>query len=111
MSAPDTKKYVLLEDDFLMQITWEESARKNQIDLTIFKTSDEFITAIDTFSKDTIFYLDVELGEGPTGDQLAQKLFDKGLENIFLSTGHPADDFKHLTFIKGVIKKRPPWEA
>ncbi|MBI4655550.1 MAG: hypothetical protein HY746_02260, partial [Elusimicrobia bacterium] len=53
--------------------------------------------------------IDSELGDGIKGEDIAKTLNEKGFSNIYLETGHPAENFAHLSFIKKVISKEPPW--
>ncbi|MBI4668014.1 MAG: hypothetical protein HY747_02330, partial [Elusimicrobia bacterium] len=54
-------------------------------------------------------YLDCELGNGIKGEEFAQELHAKGFTNLYLATGHPADRFQGLPWIKAVVGKEPPW--
>ena len=101
-------KYVLVDDDQLVQLTWKARAAKCNVDLTIFTTADELKNKLDELNKDSTFYIDRELGE-TNGEDLAIFLNQKGFQNLFLATGHSPDSFAHLSFLKGVIGKKPPF--
>lgn len=101
-------KYVLVDDDQLVQLTWKRKAEKNKIDLRIFSSEAEFKNQIQTISKETSIYIDRELGQ-TNGEELAKFIFDLGYSNIYLATGHSPESFSHLTFLKGVIGKKPPF--
>lgn len=101
-------KYVLVDDDQLVQLTWKARAAKCNVDLTIFTTADELKNKLDELNNDSTFYIDRELGE-TNGEDLAIFLNQKGFQNLFLATGHSPDSFAHLSFLKGVIGKKPPF--
>lgn len=99
---------ILVDDDQLVQLTWKARAAKSDVDLIIFSSAEELKNNLDNLNKDSTFYIDRELG-GTNGEDLAIFLNQKGFQNIFLATGHSPDLFTHLTFLKGIIGKKPPF--
>lgn len=105
----ETADAVLIDDDSLVHMTWKVAAKSKGISLKSFKNPKEFLTVVEQFSKETPIYLDSDLGEGILGEEIAKKLHDMGFTKLYLATGHPAESFKHLGFMKKVVGKEPPW--
>jgi signal transduction histidine kinase len=101
---------IYIDDDQLMQITWNYSAKKKNIKLLTLKSTQEFLEKINEISPTAPIYIDRELGVNePHGEDFAKELSIIGFKNLFLTTGHPAENFSHLDFLNGVIGKSPPW--
>jgi signal transduction histidine kinase len=109
-AKPKQKTAVLIDDDALVHMTWKMSAKSNGINLRAYKTADGFLSECGDMNKATPVYIDSELGDGFKGEDIAKALHEKGFTNIHMATGHAPEQFKHLTFLKGVIGKDPPWE-
>lgn len=110
-SAPTKNPHaraVLLDDDALTHMNWEDAAQANGIELKAFTSPAEFMAALGDFPKDIPLYIDSELGEGIKGENIAAELKEKGFTNICLATGHPPEKFAHLPWLK-VITKEAPW--
>lgn len=104
-----SKSYILIDDDELVQLTWESKARKNNVDLKTFRSFEDFEKAKDSIKKDSLIYIDSELGQVIKGEDIARFLHKEGFVNISMSTGHSADLFKELHFLKSVINKKAPF--
>lgn len=100
--------YYLIDDDSLVRLTWEAKAKKKDIKLNTFSTPNEFETALHLISKNSAIYIDSELGH-TKGEVLAEKLLGLGFLNLHITSGHSPESFSHLTFIKSVISKAPPF--
>ncbi|MBI3535822.1 MAG: hypothetical protein HY072_10110, partial [Deltaproteobacteria bacterium] len=61
------------------------------------------------FDKNTPIYVDVNLGNGISGEDVAKKICERGFKNIFLATGYEPGRYQHLSFLNGVVSKNPPW--
>lgn len=101
-------KVILIDDDELVKITWATSANKHHIDLKTLSNFDEVKELIPNLDYETIFYIDSDL-IGIKGELIAKYLSEKGFQNIYMETGHPPEQYNHLTFLKGVLGKTPPW--
>lgn len=100
---------VLVDDDPLVHMTWKVAAKAKGHNLSVFKDAGAFLAKAGKFRKETVIYLDSDLGDGKTGEDLAKELQSLGFVNLYLETGHPAESFKHLGFVKKVVGKEPPW--
>ncbi|MBL6991008.1 MAG: hypothetical protein ISR65_14580 [Bacteriovoracaceae bacterium] len=100
---------VLLDNDALICTIWKSMADDKKIPLNVYSNPEELLQSLSTISKDSTFYIDSSLENGLKGEDIAKKLFDKGYKNLYLATGYEPEDFLHLSYIKGVIGKEPPW--
>ena len=100
--------FILIDDDILTRMTWETKAKKASVQLKTFATPDEFNSLKGSFPKDTVIYIDSELGE-IKGEDLAHELHIEGFLNISLATGHPPENFNEFKFLKSIISKSAPF--
>ena len=103
------QKTILVDDDELVRITWISVAKKKSINFLALKEPHQLTELLKTLTKDTIFYIDSELRNGIKGEDVAQTLHAQGFTEIYMASGHPKEHFSHLTFLKGVHGKAPPW--
>jgi anti-sigma regulatory factor (Ser/Thr protein kinase) len=101
---------VLLDDDALAQMVWEHAAKSKGIRFLGFTDPKEFLAAVADFPKETTIYFDCELGNDVRGEVLAKDLHAQGYTNLYLATGHPADSFPPMAWLKGIVSKSPPWQ-
>lgn len=99
---------VLLENEELIRHGWNMLARRQEKFLKTYGCSNDLFVQLKSFSKDTTFYLDEELGEKKRGRDIANELYKKGFRNIFITSGHPDHYFKDVKTIKGVVSKSFP---
>ena len=102
-------KFVFIDDDEAMQTTWSFAAEEAGEDISTYSSFEEFVTEIDTYSMDTVIYIDSDLGNNIKGEVCAKELFDKGFTEIHLATGHSPDRFNSMPWIKSIIGKEPPF--
>jgi signal transduction histidine kinase len=102
---------ILIDDDELVHMTWFASAKEAGKSIKIFFTPNEFYDYSKQISRETNIYIDANLSDGLRGEDVAKKSYERGFQNIFISSGYEKDDFKALTFLKGVIGKNPPWPS
>jgi len=102
------KEVVLIDDDELVLMNWQISAKKKGIKLIKYKNSKDFYKEIDKIEKETPIYIDSELEEGQKGEDIAKDLREKGFKNIILETGHSPERFKDISWLK-IVEKEPPF--
>jgi len=102
------KCVVLLDDDQLVHMNWRMAAKAAGAELKSFKTPEELAAVQEDLPKDIPIYIDAELGDGAKGDEVAQRLREKGFADITMATGHSPDKFAGLPWLK-VRGKEPPW--
>lgn len=104
----ENRSIILLDNDELTRINWEYHAAKANKKLKTFSTKTAFYKQLEDISKDTLIYLDSELGNDK-GEDIAIELHQKGFHTIYLTTGHSKEKFAHLHFLIDVIDKNPPF--
>ncbi|MGD9642922.1 MAG: sensor histidine kinase [Elusimicrobiales bacterium] len=99
---------VLLDDDLLVHMNWRMAAKAAGADLKAYKTAEEFAAAAGTLPRDIPVYIDSELGDGVKGEEIAKDLHERGFTDLTMATGHGAEKFANLPWLK-VTGKEPPW--
>lgn len=104
---------VLIDDDELVHMTWKHVAKSIGVKLKIYRDFNSFINDSDLIHFETPIYIDVNLGNGKSGEILGSELFQMGYKHIHLSTGYDSERFKHLLKPNGpfesIIGKSPPF--
>ncbi len=103
--------FVLIENDLLVRIIWEQKAREMGVHFVAFADVDSFLSGKYSLNKNANIYIDQELDNNVYGEDVAKKLNRSGFLNLNLSTGHDAENFtgrKDLSFLKSVIGKQFP---
>lgn len=101
---------ILVDDDALIRLTWESKAKLKSVPFKSFATSEELLTHLSEFEKNSVFYLDLEIkGSSLTGDLLAKKLKEKGYEELYLASGHEVVAPVILASFKGQHSKKCPF--
>ena len=106
--TPAGKMAILLDDDMLVHMNWKLAAKAAGVELKAYKTPEELSAGAKNLHKDTPVYIDSDLGNNIKGEDIAIELRDKGFTCITMATGHGADKFAHLPWLK-VTGKEPPW--
>lgn len=109
-SSSQPTEIVFIDDNKTMTNLWKESAEDADIAISVFNHPQDFINTLNDYSKDTFIYIDSTLSENLKGEDIAKILYDQGYQNIILATGYPKRDFQHVTWVKDIIGKNPPWE-
>jgi len=100
---------VFIDDDEMMRMTWSLAAEDAGITLSTFASFDEFLQDKSKYNKDTLIYIDSELGNNIKGEICAKHLFDEGFFEIHLATGHSKESFCPMPWIKTIVGKEPPF--
>ena len=101
---------LLLDDDMLVHMNWKLAAKAAGAEFKAYKTPEELRAATDGLQRDTLIFIDSDLGDGIKGENIAKELHDRGFTDIAMATGHRHDKFSHLPWLK-VHGKEPPWET
>jgi len=99
---------VLIDDDDMVRYIWEDSAKKKNISLKTYSKVDQLRLDLKNFDNNCVFFIDSDLND-IKGETIAKEIYDLGMTNIFMASGHGVDDFKHLHYIRGNIGKAPPF--
>lgn len=106
---PSGLRVILIDDDELVRRSWSSVAERKGTLLTTFENVDDFEKEMGHLSKETVIYIDSNLGNGVKGEIYAKKIYDFGIKNIVLTTGYNSAEFKSYPWISEVIGKVPPW--
>ena len=100
---------VLIDDDELVRMDWEINAKNKGIKFMAFNNSGEFIKLAPKLNKDVHVYIDSNLGEDLSGEQIAKQINEMGIDNIYLTTGFEKGRFGNLPWVKEIVGKKTPW--
>lgn len=105
--------WILIDDDTLMQQTWNIQAREINVKFIGFLNFNEFKLNQDLFDLDSTIYIDSMLGRDSVGveikgEHLAEEIFLSGFQHIYITTGQSPDLIQKNKYIKGVLGKAPP---
>jgi nitrogen-specific signal transduction histidine kinase len=100
--------YFLIDDDALVRMTWESRAKKKGLSFQAFNSHHGFLKIKNNIPKDSVIYIDSELGE-VKGEDVALILHQDGFVNISMTSGHPPEKFKDFHFLREVISKTAPF--
>lgn len=104
--------YVLIDNDPLVITTWKISAKNKGHRAKFFNSLKNFQKHISTIPKETVIYIDSDLGRDECGnlvkgEDAALSFSLQGFQQIFLTTGHDSSSFSELPYIKGIVGKDP----
>lgn len=106
----NTHTMVFIDDDEMMRMTWSFAAEEVGQQVSTYSSFDEFLNEITKYDKDTLIYIDSDLGNNIKGEDCAKFLFDTGFLDIHLSTAHSPEKFNQMYWIKTIVGKVPPFE-
>jgi len=107
-AAPAGRTAILLDDDMLVHMNWKLAAKAAGVELKAYKIPEDLTAGAENLPKDTPVYIDSDLGNNIKGEDIAIELRKKGFTDITMATGHGADKFAHLPWLK-VTGKEPPF--
>lgn len=102
---------VLIDDDALTRMTWENAAAEFGKELRTFSTPAEFMREYGKIDRRTPVYMDVNLSGGADGAAQSLWVHSLGFSEIYLASGHPPERFANLKHLRAVVGKEPPWSA
>jgi signal transduction histidine kinase len=100
---------VLLDDDPLVHMSWELSARSHYKNLKSYHQVEALWEALSDFDPAVPFYLDYHLSGDETGVDVARRLKKAGYTNVYIASGHEDLDLGQVEDVKGIRGKTPPW--
>lgn len=101
---------VLIDDDELIRMTWETSAKNQGVRLRCFEKFAEFIKIHEQFDKAVPIYIDSHLANETKGEIAAKSLFEIGFKNLYLCTGYQDSQFPEMPWIRAIVGKSPPFK-
>ena len=106
--APEPKSAILLDDDLLVHMNWKLAAKTAGVELRVFQTPEQLAAAAEGLPGDIPVYIDSDLGDNISGEDIAEGLRGKGFTNLTMTTGYGPEKFAHFPWLK-VIGKEPPF--
>lgn len=109
---PDLAKIraILIDDDVqFIHLMWQMVAVEKGISVLCFANESAFIDGIKNVAFDIPVYIDVNLGDGVKGQDVALRVHKLGLLNIYLSTGYPEYLVERPAFIRDIVNKNVPF--
>jgi signal transduction histidine kinase len=99
---------VVIDDDTtLVHIVWQMAAQKQDKRVICFITPEEFFKQSIGITFDSPLFIDVNLGDGISGVEVALKAADLGFTEIALATGFEASSLNPPSCVKRIVGKDP----
>lgn len=99
----------LIDDDKeLIHAVWGSVANEKGLSIKMFTNPQEFYAEADKIDRLTPVYVDVSLGEGVRGTEIAYEIHKLGFTEIHLTTGYDANSIDVPSFIRKVVGKDFP---
>lgn len=99
---------ILIDDDELVRIIWNNAAKKAGINFLSLSSIQEFNKISYQLNKKfTKIYIDSELKDEIKGEEFAKLLYEEKFENLYIATGHPPEKFLDKPWLKYSTKKCP----
>ncbi len=99
---------ILLDDDELVHLTWKTIASQNDKSLLSFYRPDDFFRTIEDYDRTCPVYIDSNLGNGISGQDLVLRVSELGFSKIYLATGYDPSAFGNVLGLTAVVGKEPP---
>lgn len=79
------------------------------VSIKTFNRTADFRKVLASLPKSTPIYIDSNLREATSGEDFAKELYDQGMTELYLASGHPRGHFGDLPWIKDFVGKEPPF--
>lgn len=100
---------ILIDDDSLVHMTWQISAREADKSLLCFFTIDEFLSSSKKICFESQIFVDSNLGQNVRGEVASEQIFALGFRNINLCTGFAPEEIQKPKWINQIIGKDAPF--
>jgi signal transduction histidine kinase len=98
---------IVIDDDSLVHLTWNMAANGAEKKVCCYFDGDSFLQVSEKFDRKSPVFIDVHLGGGERGEDLAVKISAMGFKHIFLATGESPEAITAPDCVKQVIGKDP----
>jgi len=102
---PKKQQVIILDDQIRLLTRYQKMVERTGSEARIYNTAKDIIADAKSFNPDSIILLDYDLGTEEVGIDVAKKLSQIGLKNLYLHTGNPMTDEMNYPFLKGVLSK------
>lgn len=101
----DKPKVVILDDNTSLLYRYKKIVERYGHQAEVFTEVSAFLDRSKSFELNTIFLLDFNLSDNTNGADVARKLSELGMKEVYLHTGNPSIDKSSLPFIKDILSK------
>jgi signal transduction histidine kinase len=103
---------ILIDDSSTYHTRWINSSDKHHKTVKLFFSPSRFFDMEWQIDRATPIFVDVDLGDGISGEVVSREIFERGFKKVHLATDYDADNFdlKALPWISSIRKKTPPWD-
>lgn len=109
IEAPETKyDACLIDDDPLVRLTWEFAAKDSGFSILTFESFESFNNSAHNISKESPVSVDMNLGNGTLGTDIALKLHKMGFKWIYLATGYEAEGIEDIPSCVVAVRGKDP---
>jgi signal transduction histidine kinase len=98
---------ILIDDDLLVQMTWDLKAKELSKTILVFRSAREFFENAGVIDPTTPLYIDVSIGPDERGENVARDAAKIGFSEIYLATGYNADAIQKPNGVRAIIGKDP----
>lgn len=99
---------ILIDDDVQVREHWERRFQRSQKRLLTFDGERSLRNHPGQIALSTMFFVDQEIRGAIQGLDVAKSLHTRGFENIYLCTSHHSGEFARVSWLRGVVGKKPP---
>lgn len=96
---------VFIDDDEMMRMTWIFAAEEAGQSISTYSSFDEFVNEINNYCKNTLIYIDSDLGDNVRGEDCAKLLLIRGLLTFILPLVIREIDFAKCHGLKQLLVK------
>ncbi len=102
---------ILIDDDTsLMHVIWKMAAEAQGKTIKCFSNPQDFYKSVDCIDTKSNVFIDVSLGYGVRGEEVAKSIHKLGFSKIALSTGYESTSISAPNCVKKIIGKDPVFE-
>lgn len=98
----------LIDDDPLVRLTWEFAAKDSGSSILTFESFENFNKSAHNICKETPVSVDMNLGNGELGTDVALKLHKMGFKWIYLATGYESEGIEDVPSCVVAVRGKDP---
>lgn len=98
----------LIDDDHLIHLTWKIAAKDAGKNFIGFKSIEDFLEKESELEKCTPISIDVNLGDGIKGTEVAEKLHCLGFSKLYLATGYEREALEFVPECIVEVRNKDP---
>jgi len=103
----ESRPIILIDDDKFIHISWKMKAKEFNRTIKCYFSVSDFLNNSMEHSKNSIFFIDSNIGNFEKGEILSKDIYSLGFEEIYLCTSATEIDISPFPWIRGVQSKSP----